>query len=324
MVHVASGKMVFYLTLTLALAFVPQSWAEKPPEARSVAGTPRSTTETSTAVLQYRAILKKLDRRNPESVTAAVESYKTLLSTSTIRQRDEGYVAFSDFLSEMLEAQAEKVLAEGSYVSSLDTEHPEVWHDCSITTGLLEVDRKLRTNPQLLSLYRNGMDIYAEVDPYVGIRPGFEYGVFSKYASAAVTEYLILRDKELREGFQTDNSLVISFSAIAARVARWEKYMAQFPDSVLLKEVTYLRNLYRSTLMFGLANTRVPDLDGHVPPDAIGAYREFIRGNPRSETSRILELYIRLLSRRNVTHDSIESLASRLGIEITRGEISNR
>ena len=116
--------------------------------------------------------------------------------------------------------------------------------------------------------------------------------------SHAIREFLLIRSKELEEGFSEDAKLLISYKSLGNRITRWEKYLNEYPASPLTAEAKFSYHLYLNTFITGLDNSPVTKEDIFLP-EMKNVYLDYINRNNNSESGKIVEKFYTIISNNN-------------------------
>ena len=162
---------------------------------------------------------------------------------------------------------------------------------------LERIDRKI-SDPEITdfksSLDRCGLTLLrSEGMYYVDEKDDYLYNLFKGRVSRAMTEYLKIRKKELKEGFSNDAELIISFNQLYHRVLTWESFNARYPDFVNREATQNYYATYMSTLITGMDNSPTFDYDtGKLFPELNKLYRKILsRTDSLNSTGTIKEYY---------------------------------
>ncbi|MDR2556153.1 MAG: hypothetical protein LBC49_00375 [Bacteroidales bacterium] len=195
----------------------------------------------SLPIQKYYAGLSVLPPNQLLSIAKAQNLYFRTFKNIPPATCDSGYVLFEDFLIVALD--------------SIDFDLPfkakdEAYLNKLKLAGLLVVD--------------NGR--------LVTVKPDMNYFLtgFRPYLSANMRKYFERIDNENKEGFISNDSLVISFAKLAERVLFWDDFYFTSTDFVLTDEVLQQRERYLEALIFG------------EPLSSIWAADDTLRGDVRS------------------------------------------
>ncbi|MCF8373627.1 MAG: hypothetical protein K9H64_18545 [Bacteroidales bacterium] len=117
--------------------------------------------------------------------------------------------------------------------------------------------------------------------------------------------------------------MLISFDQLADRVVTWENYINKYPTAFNKGEAEYYYQTYLETLLTGMDNTRVFDLeDVYVRPDIRELYKQYIEKNPNRKSTEIIDNYYKFIEKHDFRYnDSIDlflknyNLSSMLGVQ---------
>lgn len=100
--------------------------------------------------------------------------------------------------------------------------------------------------------------------------------------------YLEMITAEDQVLFQSDAAISISWRDVAKRVESREKFLIDFPNSKLTKEIKQELKEYQFAYLLGYDNTQTHE-QGKLNPENVEEFKRFIRENPNSETSTIIK-----------------------------------
>jgi len=123
-------------------------------------------------------------------------------------------------------------------------------------------------------------------------------GLFGRYLSPAMREFLALRRGEEAEGFAEDAGLLISWDRLGERVATWERFIEANPGFQLLPEARHWYELYLGTLLTGMDNSRVfGGPDATLQPQVRASYRRFAARHGSTRAGAMVSEYLGVLER---------------------------
>ena len=248
-----------------------------------ITGCGKNTTSPETALLHFREYLNNLPKTDLASVSKALNNYKDNFSSSLPVFKDSAFTDFRSLFYNVINSYSEIFWDDSDLVKKLTAN----LNDDPKVTGLKN------------ALDQNGLRLsITEGSYYIDEKPDFLLNNFKGFVSPAVYDYLILRSKELNEGFSENATLLISFKAVGTRIITWENYLLKYPSSPLLAEAKFSFHLYMNTFLTGLDNSTVIKDDFLLPEMKI-VYSEFIQQNKNSESSKIVEKYYSLLEKNN-------------------------
>jgi len=148
-----------------------------------------------------------------------------------------------------------------------------------------EFDKELSKDGAVLSGSSDGF--------YIDAEPDYLYKIFKGKISDALTQYLKLNSKELKEGFSCDAGMLISFDQLYKRVINWEDFINKNPNFFLEKEAIEKYNLYLETLLSGMDNDPIFEREpAKLLPDIKRLYEKIIAKNEsRNSTKKVTAFY---------------------------------
>jgi hypothetical protein len=241
-------------------------------------------TARDASVIDYQKYLSGLDRKDPESVSKAMDYFKSHFdSTRPEAVRDDAFQAFRAFYYGVIEAYGDAFGKDERIQKVLSQQ------GASAIKEMKELKSRLS---------RNGMAVLTTEGMYcIGEDSEFLARSFVNCVSAAFDEFLKIRQKELKEGFSEDAGLRISWESLADRIAVWDAYLSKFPGGVMKKQGDYYRKLYIAAFFTGMDNSRVFDTKGVLTPEVKKAYSYFLRKYPSSESSPLVKKYTQILEK---------------------------
>ena len=145
----------------------------------------------------------------------------------------------------------------------------------------------------------NGLMIYmTEGDYYIGQDLDFVAKWFYGDVSSASRTYLAQLNKENKQGFQEDAGLTIDNQTLVDRTIWWEKFVAAHSNSILTYRAKKSWCLYLGTLMTGMDNTPVKDVNG-IDDYYKSAYTYLQNKYSNSQTNKYVKPYFKLLLQKN-------------------------
>jgi len=144
-----------------------------------------------------------------------------------------------------------------------------------------------------------GLDVYvSEGMHYLDAQPDYFLNKFSDRVSAGVFEFLKIRSHELKQGFSDDAAMLISFEELYQRVIRWERFINEYPNSILSQEANSFYKIYLEVLLTGMDNSRVFDLENNtINPEVKSLYERIKDDKKETRTKGIIAAYYSLLER---------------------------
>jgi len=204
------------------------------------------------------------------------------LSTFKNADRDSVYVLFDNVVN----------TAVNNFNDSLELNYSTLLHRANRKIVDLEITKFKRCLDMcgLILLRTEGED-------YVDVNYDYYYKLFKGRVSPALTDYLKIRKKELRQGFSEDAELVISFHQLYKRVITWEKFNMKYPDFFNREDAQNNYATYLSTLITGMDNSPLFDYDtGRLFPEIYNLYLKIISRHDSLKSTRVIQAYFNLLS----------------------------
>lgn len=151
---------------------------------------------------------------------------------------------------------------------------------------------------------------------YVDERFDYLYRLFKGKVSEALTDYLTIRSREIKQGFAEDAGLLVSFDELYKRVVTWDNFMAAYPTFFNMGQARYYYQTYLSTLLTGMDNT--PAFDHQTQqllPELKMLYKGIVSRNDSKESTRVVALYYELLkARKFIRPDDLENFLKDNGL----------
>jgi hypothetical protein len=231
--------------------------------------------------------LAKYDTADVNSIHQVLEFVRTRIGVLPQADRDSAFIEFSVFYNTTMNEFNEK----------------QLWNNDTLTNKLYA--DSLGNDPEVKALKEkltaNGLGLYmTEGNFYVDALPDYLYENFSQYVSPSIKEFLRLRKDELAAGFSEDAGLVISFEELGERVINWEKFIDKFPDSPFIGGARSFWDLYVSTLLSGMDNSRIFNFeDNKLRPEVKQVYNALIDTYPRTRSGKLVAKFYKFLEARS-------------------------
>jgi hypothetical protein len=157
---------------------------------------------------------------------------------------------------------------------------------------------------------------------YIGESGGWFENTFELILTDTYRKYLIIRTKEIQEGFSEDAGLLISWEQLRERISLWEQFLKNHPNFIESSEIKDYLNLYVRTFLTGMDNSRIHDFNNRtLRPDVKTAYEKYIRDNKDSEYYILVKDYYEMLKNNNFTvPDNINEFVRKKGYETMLGK----
>jgi len=237
----------------------------------------------------FRVNLAKLHKSNLASISEASNELRKNFSAADPEIRDSAFIEFRSFYYDVINSYYEIFLNNQELVNKLKenkNEDPQV--------------QQLKT-----ALDQNGLRLsQTEGGYYIDEKPGYLYDNFNNFGTRGISQFLLIRSKELEEGFSEDAKLLISFKSLGDRIIAWENYLDKYPSSPLSAEAKFSYHLYLNTFITGLDNSPVADND-LLLPEMKNVYSDFIHRNSNSESGKTVEKFYAIISNNNFHLSSV-------------------
>ena len=234
-------------------------------------------------LVNFRAYLDKLHKNDLASISHASNEFRKNFSAAVPEIKDSAFIEFRSFYYDVINNYYETLLNNQELVNKLN-------------------DQK-NDDPQVqqlkIALNQNGLRLSkTEGGYYIDEKPDYLYNNFNNFVSRDINEFLLIRSKELEEGFSEDAKLLISFKLLGDRIIAWENYLDKYPSSPLSAEAKFSYHLYLNTFITGLDNSPVANED-ILLPEMKNVYLDYINRNNNSESGKIVEKFYTIISNNN-------------------------
>jgi hypothetical protein len=231
----------------------------------------------------YRGYLTKLYKSDLASISHASTELRNTFPAAEPAIKDSAFIEFRSFYYDVINSYYEIFLNNQELVKKLN-------------------DHK-NNDPQVqqfnTALDQNGLRLSkTEGGYYIDEKPDYLYKNFNNFVSPAINEFLLIRSKELEEGFSEDAKLIISFKSLGDRITTWERYLNKYPASLLSAEAKFSYHLYLNTFITGLDNSPITN-DDILLPEMKNIYSDYIQKNNNSESGKIVEKYYEIIAKNN-------------------------
>jgi len=255
----------------------------------------------------FKKYINGLNDKDPASIPFALDYIETCISPN-LAEKDSVLLLFN--------VKFYKV--SNTLSDSLETKYANVLKRME--------DKPNSQKPKALTgnLKACGIGIFStEGNYYLDILPDYLYENFQTRVSDAAKSYLLIRKEELKKGFSEDAGMLISFDELYQRVKRWEKFLNHYPANVYVGQANDYYTDYLETLLTGMDNSRVFDMDSNILlPEVKTIYEKAIQEDPDSKTSQLISSYYNFLSRHDFKQtDSVDvflkehKLSTMLGVQ---------
>jgi hypothetical protein len=246
-------------------------------------GCNHNNNSSANLLVNFRAYLDKLHKSDLASISNASNEFRKNFSAADPEIRDSAFIEFRSFYYDVINNYYEIFLNNQELVNKLNdhkNEDPQV--------------QQLK-----IALDQNGLRLSkTEGGYYIDEKPDYLYDNVNNFVSRDINEFLLIRSKELEEGFSEDARLLISYKSLGDRITTWEKYLNKYPTSPLSAEAKFSYHLYLNTFITGLDNSPVTT-DDVLLPEMKNVYSDFIHKNNNSESGKIVEKFYTIISNNN-------------------------
>lgn len=200
-----------------------------------------------------------------------------------------------------------------SFSDSMQNLYPAVFQ--LLNSGKEGNDQAFNDFNDYLGFFGTGLYM-SEGDYYTDVRPAYFYQIFKGKVSPALDTFLRIRTTEMIEGFSEDAAMLISFNQLYGRVLFWEKFIDRYPEFVLINYAYYYFNSYLSTLLTGMDNTRVFDLETDMlNPELKNLYEHILKDTNSTKATEVVTSYYHYLKRNNFKYPAdLEDFMKRKGL----------
>lgn len=275
--------------------------------ARAAETVPLSESEAA-AVKAYADFLAGLDQTDIDAPTKAAEYYQKAIVPLSQAVRDQAFVEFLKFFTllsgplcqsllydldaDALEARAE--LAPPLKGESLPGEtYIEIHEGVAVPADSEDAIRARVANdpPLVRRLRHHGLAFDLDDGSYwlCVHRPAFVNTNFLPYLSRSLREYVLLRNLELFGLYVADGTLCVSLEENSRRIAVWEKYLHDFPNSLLREEAKYLLRVYFRFFVGPVHDSAFGN------PEYPKAWKLHAEQHPDTITGRFLSRYLKAM-----------------------------
>jgi len=256
--------------------------------------------EENPKLIAYRTFVNQLDSSDVNSVSKAVEEYKTVFTNERTGLCDTAFVVFQQLL-DTLELKLNHNLQEDT------TDYLPLLKGAKVSAKIKNFQQKL-----LLNGFRMiGVDemIYIQqYRPYVVQQIGF-------MLSDTMKLYLNEIDTENREGFSQNDAIIISPQQLVDRTLWYENFMKANPDFVFINNCRAYKKAYLTYLFSGYGTTKFYMDAGKsaLSPFFTEAYNYLFATYPQSEVTSLIQPYFDAI--RQGQHQSVRDIKKKYVIK---------
>lgn len=249
------------------------------------------------SLTDYQNYLITLDRSKPSAVASGIRALELSIPHFSIDEADQSFLAFNTYYIEALNYCNEIFWQNDRLVTKLRKATQGL--SASKTHEYLNKPSSLQKDPEIRNLVQqtNSSGFVLKMRQgsfYFDENSDFLYNRFSKYLSVSLRDFLNLRRQETAEGFTEGAKLQISFAKIGERIIDWENYLNEYPDSPLKELAIYHYQLYLSTFLFGIDDTKVFERKS-LKPEIKKVYEDFQLRFAKTRSGNLISRYYKVL-----------------------------
>ncbi len=232
-------------------------------------GTPARAEEKTDPVAAYKASLASLPKDDPASITKAIDQYRAAIVPLDMDKHVKAFLEFLEFHAKVCKG-----------VDKTFWIRPD---DGAIYIDLSENEAARYLSHYGLKIRGNACDGF-----YVAGIPEYIQHMFSPYVPKSVQRYFDLREPETRVDYQVDAGLLISYAQVAQRVAEWDRYLRNYPDSPMRTEAAVLRAQYILDLLTGMANSPLDPATEDRSKNIRVVYEDYLRAHSGTFSGKLV------------------------------------
>lgn len=239
-------------------------------------------------IVNYRSYIHTLDSSKVESATLAVNKFKQDFNGKSSDLCDLAYIELQQLLDTIELRLNEKLDTD-------TTNYIPLFENGKLPAKLQKAKKELEKN--------GFMYASSEGITYITQNRGFVISNLQSYFTKTMQTYLIQIDKENKEGFMEDAGIVITPQQYVDRVIWHEKFIADNPDFVLVKNCKAYKKAYLTYLLTGIDNTSLYDYEDETKLSTYfqQAYNYALKTYPESETASIIQPYMQAIEQKQKT-----------------------
>ncbi len=234
--------------------------------------------EENPKLITYRTFVNQLDSSDVNSVSKAVEEYKTVFANERTGLCDTAFVVFQQFL-DTLELQLNHRLQEDT------TDYSPLLKGSKVSVKIKNFQQQLLQNGfRIIGV--DEMFYIQQYRPYVVQQIGY-------MLSDTLKLYLNEIDTENREGFSQNGAITISPQQLVDRTLWYENFMKANPDFVFISNCLAYKKAYLTYLFSGYGTTKFYSDAGKsaLSPYFTEAYNYLFGTYPQSEVTSLIQPY---------------------------------
>ncbi len=243
-------------------------------------------------VAGYKTFLAFLPKDDPASITKAIDQYRAVIVPLDMDKHVKAFLDFLEFHDSVCDTLTERFLAE------LDR-HGGAWTENGIRAKEWDFE-------EAQQLFRYGLEVAGDAyfgGYYVAGIPEYIPDTLAQYLPKSVTKYLELRRAEIREGFSVDASLTISYARLAERIAQWDQYLKDFPESLFRTDALILRAYSLRFLLFGVNNSQLDPRTEDRKNNIRVVYEQYMREHPGTYAETLIRKQYDYLKKQGFFND---------------------
>lgn len=234
--------------------------------------------EENPKLVSYRTFVNQLDSSDINSVSRAVEEYKSVFANERTGLCDTAFVVVQQFL-DTLELKLNQRLQEDT------TDYSPLMKGAKVSAKIKKFQQQL-----LLNGFRMiGVDEMIYIQQY---RP-FVVQQIGYMLSDVMKLYLNEIDTENREGFSQNDAIIISAQQLVDRTLWYENFMKTNPDFVFIDNCRAYKKAYLTYLFSGYGTTKFYSdaAKRALSPFFTEAYNYLFGTYPQSEVTSLIQPY---------------------------------
>ena len=247
---------------------------EQPP----VTSTPSASHEGSLPMLTPEMVspwFARIDARLQPLVRRRDSVIVTLRQDSGTTSADSLFLAFRD-----------------GYASAIDSIGRETWDDAPFQNWLISSTAASDSAERFFNARGFALTL-SEGSTYPIENTGVLLKTVRPFLTAALRDFLALREHDEAQGFSEDAALLIPWDSVGERVAAWERLLHAYPVFVARQEAQGWYDLYLSTYFLGMDHS--PVFEKTLMPDLHTSYQRFLLLHGNTRAGRLVRAYLDIL-----------------------------
>lgn len=230
-------------------------------------------------LIEFRSFVAQLDSSDINSVSLAVEKFKTTFNGQQTSLCDSGFVVFQQLMDTL----------DVKLNNQLQTDTTDFEHYFEIN----KFPTKVLKFKELLA--KNGFKLSSSQDMvYIEQNRTFPINTLASMLSEPMNLYLSEIEIENREGFSENSTIIISWKQHVDRIIWYENFIKANPTFVFLENCINYKKAYFTYLLTGFENTKLfnPDKEKELSIYYTDAYGYLLKTYPDSETAKLTTPYL--------------------------------